>query len=164
MSSLFSFSSPSAAPVLITPGSTVHPTQSLPDSLPFIPTSKPISLLSTPLARTFEHLHPILLASIFYLKFSALVENPVTALRDLLVPVAALQVAYTSICLLVHAGRSAAGQGQESTKSNIKGKVPTVRSRPTPWKRPYQVSAGPNASAASRIAVCVNAHSGGFLY
>ncbi|KAK2867972.1 hypothetical protein FQN49_003290 [Arthroderma sp. PD_2] len=59
----------------------------------------PIRILSNPTARAYSHLHPVLIASIFGLRFDALVSDPVTTLSTLLPVFAVLQIIYVIICL-----------------------------------------------------------------
>ncbi|KAM5477111.1 Glycosylphosphatidylinositol (GPI) anchor assembly protein [Microsporum audouinii] len=59
----------------------------------------PIRILSNPTAQAYSHLHPALIASIFGLRFSALVADPVTTLSTLLPVFAVLQIIYVIICL-----------------------------------------------------------------
>ncbi|MCJ1246202.1 Glycosylphosphatidylinositol (GPI) anchor assembly protein [Trapelia coarctata] len=71
----------------------------IPKSRTINPTSQPITLLSTPTARTFAHLHPVLLSAYYYLHFSSLVATPVPTLFADLVPLSLLQLAYAITCL-----------------------------------------------------------------
>ncbi|KAL8782166.1 MAG: hypothetical protein Q9213_005637 [Squamulea squamosa] len=70
-----------------------------PPSRTWIPTSKPISLLPTSTARLYHNFHPILLLSLFYLSFSALVANPISTLYRLLFPLAGFQMLFCVLCL-----------------------------------------------------------------
>lgn len=65
----------------------------------FTPTSTPISLLPTQNARLYHHIHPTLLLSIFYLRFSAIVADPVSELFQLTFVLVALQMLYVVLCL-----------------------------------------------------------------
>ncbi len=66
-----------------------------------IPTkvSLPIELLPTDLARIVSQAHPALLLSAYYLRFPALVTDPVSTLLNSLLPLTAIQIAYAVICL-----------------------------------------------------------------
>ena len=64
-----------------------------------VPTSQPISLLPTTRANVYTHIHPILLLSLYYLRFSSLVATPVPTLLSSLLPLSILQITYTVICL-----------------------------------------------------------------
>jgi phosphatidylinositol glycan class F len=61
--------------------------------------SQPVELLTTDLARIFTNVHPVLLLSAYYLRFPALVADPVTTLLQSLPVLAALQIAYATCCL-----------------------------------------------------------------
>ncbi|KAL8810835.1 MAG: hypothetical protein Q9223_007666 [Gallowayella weberi] len=70
-----------------------------PSSRTWIPTSTPISLIPTSNARLYHHIHPMLLLSLFYFSFSALVADPVSTLSILVFPVMGLQMLYCVLCL-----------------------------------------------------------------
>jgi phosphatidylinositol glycan class F len=61
--------------------------------------SQPIELLPTDLARIFTNVHPVLLLSAYYLRFPALVADPITTLLQSLPILAVLQIAYAAFCL-----------------------------------------------------------------
>jgi phosphatidylinositol glycan class F len=61
--------------------------------------SQPVELLPTDLARIFTNVHPVLLLSAYYLRFPALVADPITTLLQALPVLAVLQIAYAAICL-----------------------------------------------------------------
>ena len=61
--------------------------------------SQPVELLPTDLARIFTNVHPVLLLSAYYLRFPALVANPITTLLQSLPILAVLQIAYATCCL-----------------------------------------------------------------
>jgi GPI ethanolamine phosphate transferase 2/3 subunit F len=62
-------------------------------------TSLPVELLPTDLARIVSQVHPALLLSAYYLRFPALVADPVSTLLNSLLPLATIQIAYAVICL-----------------------------------------------------------------
>lgn len=64
-----------------------------------VPTTPPISILSTDAARTFTHIHPVLLLAFYYFRFPFLVASPVPVLFGHLLPVSLIQIAYVTICL-----------------------------------------------------------------
>lgn len=100
-------------------------TTSTPLSRKITPTSQPISVLATPAARLYTHIHPVLLLSLFCLAFPALVADPVSALQRALFPLSILQLFYTILCLPTSARRS--------------GLFPNLHkaaSKPRPTKRP----------------------------
>jgi GPI ethanolamine phosphate transferase 2/3 subunit F len=61
--------------------------------------SIPVELLPTDLARIVSQAHPVLLLSAYYLRFPALVADPVSSLLNSLLPLAVIQIAYAVICL-----------------------------------------------------------------
>ncbi|KAL9011489.1 MAG: hypothetical protein Q9173_003670 [Seirophora scorigena] len=120
---------------------TTSPPQSSPPSRKFTPTSKPIPLLPTQTARLYQHIHPALVLSLFYLSFSALVADPVSNLIRLCFPIAALQGLYSVLCLpTAHAGsfpkggafgkrKHKPGEKRKDGGSELAGKiVPTLLS------------------------------------
>ncbi|KAL8910253.1 MAG: hypothetical protein Q9171_004454 [Xanthocarpia ochracea] len=84
---------------IITTSSSSASPPATPPSRTWIPTSTPISLLPTPTARLYHHIHPILILSLFYLSFPSLVANPVSTLSKLLFPVAGSQMLYCVLSL-----------------------------------------------------------------
>lgn len=80
-----------------------------------------IPTLPSPLAQAIRHVHPVLLLSLFYLGFGALVRDPVPTLLNSIPAVAALQVAYAVICLPA-AGSSAAVQPAKKLRPGEKRK------------------------------------------
>lgn len=79
------------------------------------PSQPPVTILSSPFAQTYAHIHPILLLSIYVLRFSALVADPVSTLWTSIAPLAALQVVYVVVCLPASAGGSSSGDGGKGT-------------------------------------------------
>ena len=61
--------------------------------------SQPVEPLPTDLARIFTNVHPVLLLSAYYLRFPALVADPTVTLLQSLPILAALQIAYATLCL-----------------------------------------------------------------
>ncbi|KAF2154677.1 hypothetical protein K461DRAFT_100052 [Myriangium duriaei CBS 260.36] len=64
--------------------------------------SKPlnaISILDTPLAKTYNQLHPVLVLGIFLASFRSLVADPLSTMLGVLAPLAALQAVYAVLCL-----------------------------------------------------------------
>lgn len=62
-------------------------------------TAAPVETLRNDTARLYTHIHPILILSIFALKFPALVADPVPTLLTTLAPLAVLQTAFVAVCL-----------------------------------------------------------------
>ena len=61
--------------------------------------SQPIELLPAELARICKDVHPAVLLSAYYLRFSAFVADPVGILVNSLLPLASIQIAYAVTCL-----------------------------------------------------------------
>ena len=59
--------------------------------------SLPIELLPTDIARIFTHVHPAILLSAYYLRFPALVTEPVPTLLASVLPLAIIQIAYATL-------------------------------------------------------------------
>ncbi|KAF2087927.1 PIG-F-domain-containing protein [Saccharata proteae CBS 121410] len=77
-------------------------------------TSAPIEHLHTNLARTYTHIHPLVVCSIFAAQFPAIVADPVPALATALVPLGLAQTVYSVLCLpAAGTGAAAAAAGQE---------------------------------------------------
>lgn len=85
--------------------------------------SKAVDMLATDTARVVTHLHPVLVLSAYYLRFPALVANPISALLTSLLPLAIIQSAYAVVCL------PAAGSTLRGSKKEKKNK-----SAPAPKK------------------------------
>jgi phosphatidylinositol glycan class F len=62
------------------------------------PTQAVRTILS-PAAQALRHAHPVILIAFFVLRFRALVADPVPTMRTSLPVVAAIQAAYTIVCL-----------------------------------------------------------------
>lgn len=80
--------------------------------------SLPIDLLPTDLARLVSQAHPALLLAAYYIRFPALVANPVSTLLQSLLPVAAIQIVYAVICL------PALGSGAKPVSKKVKLNAP----------------------------------------
>jgi phosphatidylinositol glycan class F len=61
--------------------------------------SQPVELLPTQLAGIFTTVHPMLLLSVYCLRFQNLVADPTTALLQSLPILAIFQIAYATFCL-----------------------------------------------------------------
>lgn len=61
--------------------------------------SVPIELLPTETARILTNVHPALLLSAYYLRFPALVADPVATLLQSVIPLALCQTVYAVLCL-----------------------------------------------------------------
>jgi phosphatidylinositol glycan class F len=83
---------------------TMSPLSPISQSSPPKP-SLPIELLPNDLARLVSQAHPALLLAAYYIRFPALVADPVSTLLQSLAPVAAIQIIYAVTCL-PHVGSS----------------------------------------------------------
>ncbi|OAT04076.1 phosphoethanolamine transferase PIGF [Blastomyces gilchristii SLH14081] len=81
----------------------------------------PISILSSALARSYAHIHPLLLLSCFALSFRALVDDPVSTLLGSLAPLALMQGIYVIVCLPAATGGGSAGDGGLGKGRNASG-------------------------------------------
>ncbi|CZR53100.1 related to GPI-anchor biosynthesis protein PIG-F [Phialocephala subalpina] len=80
--------------------------------------SLPIDLLPTNLARLVSQAHPALLLAAYYIRFPALVADPVSTLLQSLLPVAVIQIAYAVTCL------PAVGAGAKPVAKKVKLNAP----------------------------------------
>jgi len=62
-------------------------------------TSVPIDVLPTEAARLYTHIHPFLVLGVYYIRFNALVADPVSTLLTSLLPLSFLQISYVVTCL-----------------------------------------------------------------
>lgn len=92
-----------------------------PPSRVLVPRSQPVTILATDAARLYRHLHPALVLSLLYFGFGQLIADPVTALSQGLVPVAALQLVYCVVCLPASSGVSIAATGGGGGSSTTNG-------------------------------------------
>ena len=67
--------------------------------------SNPIEIRRTGRAHLLFNLHPLLIVTLLYFRFGALVRDPVSGLRSSLILLAGLQISYVIACLPV-AGRN----------------------------------------------------------
>ncbi|KAK2807243.1 hypothetical protein FQN50_005530 [Emmonsiellopsis sp. PD_5] len=82
----------------------------------------PISILSSPAAQTYAHLHPFLLLALFGLRFRALVDDTTATLTNSLPLLAALQAVYAVLCLPAAAGSGTGGEaGSTSGSASARG-------------------------------------------
>lgn len=104
------------------------------------PTSRPVSVFASPAAQLYTHIHPVLLLSLFYLAFPALVLDPVSALQRALFPLSILQLFYITLCLPTSARRAG---------------LLTILHKADPKPRPTKRPSPPRYSAlGARITVC----------
>lgn len=60
---------------------------------------KAVDVLDSDIAKAYAHIHPLLILSVYFFNLSSIIADPVSALSTLLLPVSALQIAYSSLCL-----------------------------------------------------------------
>lgn len=116
-------------------------------NVPAVPEPKPqpVDLLNTTIAQAYTHVHPILVLGIFYHSFSATVQDPVESLAYLLLPLAALQAVYVTLC--VPASSETRGPSSTSTPASSKGQQ-------SQRKKQKPMSAA--ATIASRLVVSIS--------
>lgn len=100
--------------------------------------STPIATLDSDLARIYTYIHPLLVLSIFFFRFQATVDDPVTTLMNGLAPLGILQIVYVVLCL--------PPSGSSSTPSPAK-------STPKPGRGKKQQIPKGDGGAASRTVV-----------
>ncbi|EEH07493.1 phosphoethanolamine transferase PIGF [Histoplasma capsulatum G186AR] len=101
---------------MVQPTSSPKPAPAPPSQHSPVPSSQPqphppTSILSSPLAQTYAHIHPLLLLSLFALRFRALVDDPVSALLGSLAPLALMQGVYVIVCLPATTGGGSGDSG-----------------------------------------------------
>ena len=84
------------------------------------PTTTPIETISTPPAQFLSHALPLVVASYFYLRFGALVADPILTLSFDLFPVALLQCIYAIVCLPLSKRNTATEQVKASVSTKNK--------------------------------------------
>ena len=89
--------------------------------------SQPIEVLPTELARILTNVHPVLLLSAYYLRFPALVADPIIALLQSLPILAMSQIAYATVCL-PPTGSGTSSKPNKKSRQGIK-KADTSRSK-----------------------------------
>jgi phosphatidylinositol glycan class F len=91
---------------------------------PLKPQYSPVHLLDTDISRLYTHIHPIIVLSIYFLSFKLIVADPISALSSLLLPLAALQVAYVVICLPPTGSHNVPGHSKSGAeKKSVKAKA-----------------------------------------
>ncbi|OJD14184.1 hypothetical protein AJ78_05448 [Emergomyces pasteurianus Ep9510] len=101
---------------------TSHPPHQSP-SFQAQPQHPPISILSSPFAQTYAHIHPLLLLALFALSFRALVNDPVSTLFGSLAPLALLQGVYVIVCLPAATGGGRSSSGGSGGGGGSSGKI-----------------------------------------
>ncbi|KAI1443435.1 GPI biosynthesis protein family Pig-F-domain-containing protein [Annulohypoxylon stygium] len=100
-----------------------------------------VRTIASPLAQIVKHVYPVLLLSLFVLRFDALVADPVTAMSSSLPVVVAMQIGYVVTCL--------PPAGSQTTK-------PAKKLRPGEKKKPGSDSAGPNIAVTIIVALILS--------
>lgn len=111
---------------------------------------EPTNLLPTSIARTYSHVHPVLVFGLFMSSFSALVFDPVTSLTTLLPPLAVLQAVYCILCLPPQHGEQLHGQSPQA-HSNSNGNASSSRKK-------TGASIVRGSTLTSRVIVCLLIH------
>lgn len=78
---------------------------------------QPVELLDNAVSNVYTHLHAILVFGVIYANFTQIVEDPVTSLTYLLVPLAALQAIYVTICVPASSGNRNSSSSQTTSNS-----------------------------------------------
>ncbi|ORY17092.1 GPI biosynthesis protein Pig-F [Clohesyomyces aquaticus] len=109
------------------------PTNTVTDLSKGKPSEPPIEILNNETARIYTHIHPVLVLSLYALRFKAIVADPVPALTNTLIPLGVMQIAFAAICLpptgseAVVAEKRKPGEkkkpGQGKVASAVNGKV-----------------------------------------
>lgn len=95
------------------------------------PSAPPVNILPSQLARTYSYVHPVILLALCFLRFEALVADPVQELLRDLPWLAILQVFYVMLCL------PPAGTTTDTNSSDEdKKKAPRSTSGPAVTSRP----------------------------
>ncbi|KAK2744816.1 Glycosylphosphatidylinositol (GPI) anchor assembly protein [Myotisia sp. PD_48] len=95
------------------------------------PRLPPIQVLSSTPAKTYAHLHPLIVLSTYALRFRALVSDPVTGLITTLPVLVVLQILYVIVCLPTAGTSPGGGSGGASAKSRVGGKHKRKDMRPS---------------------------------
>lgn len=103
----------------------------------------PVSILPTPAAQTYAHVHPAVLLAWFALRFRSLVADPVATLASDVPVTAGLQVAYLVTCL-PQAGSSSSHDDTETKKT-----ITTATTTTTSSTTLSSASSSPSLSSAS---------------
>jgi hypothetical protein len=98
--------------------------------------SLPIELLPTDFARIFSQAHPAILLSAYYLRFPALVADPVPTLLNSLLPLAAVQIIYAATCLPAVGSNAKPAKKTKLNASKKPNDAPTAKAFVTPL--PFQ--------------------------
>ncbi|KAI0833187.1 GPI biosynthesis protein family Pig-F-domain-containing protein [Hypoxylon sp. FL0890] len=104
--------------------------------------SQPVRIIASAQAQVVRHLHPVLLLSLFLLRFNALVADPVATMSSSLPIVVAIQGAYAITCL--------PAAGSQTAK-------PPKKHRPGEKKKAVSESTGPNIAVTTLVALILSA-------
>ncbi|KAI2473197.1 GPI biosynthesis protein family Pig-F-domain-containing protein [Annulohypoxylon bovei var. microspora] len=100
-----------------------------------------VQTIASPLAQVVRHAYPVLLISLFLIRFDSLVADPVAAMSNSLPIVMAMQVMYAVTCL--------PPAGSQATK-------PAKKLRPGEKKKPGSDSIGPNIAVTTLVALILS--------
>lgn len=132
----------------------------------------PVTILPTPAAQTYAHVHPALLLAWFALRFRSLVADPVATLANDVPVAAGLQVAYLVVCL-PPAGSSPQRHGDDaettkkatpsSTASSASPSAVATRAAIKPHRRKQGQSSPSSGMGAIISKLTVNTPSSSFI-
>ncbi|KAI1502858.1 glycosylphosphatidylinositol anchor biosynthesis protein [Biscogniauxia marginata] len=111
--------------------------------------TQPVQTLSSSQAQVLRHIHPALLAVLFFIRFRALVADPVAEMWNALPAVWAIQAAFAIVCL--------PAVGSQTAR-------PAKKPRPGEKKKPGSDSTGPNISVTTLVASVLSVISAGALH
>ncbi|KAI9717637.1 MAG: hypothetical protein M1812_004582 [Candelaria pacifica] len=87
-----------------------------------VSTSTPINILNNETARLYTHIQPVLVLALFYIRFNALVADPVPTLLTSLLPLSIIQISYVTICLPVTTKEATPSTSRKGAKSGQRKK------------------------------------------
>src|ERR1700761_606297 len=95
--------------------------------------AQPIAILQSDQASLYSHVHPLFVVSSFILRFKSIIEDPISSLTSLLLPLSIAQVLYAVSCLppVGHPAAASNGKGSADRKKNgghiASTKTPDIR-------------------------------------
>lgn len=93
-----------------------------------------VQIIASSQAQAVRHIHPVILFSVFLIRFKALVANPVSAMSNTMPVLIIIQVVYATVCL--------PAAGSQVVK-------PAKKLRPGEKKKPGAETTGPNIAVVS---------------
>lgn len=85
--------------------------------------STPINVLDGDLAHVYSNLHPLLVLTLYFFRFNAIVKDPISTLTTLLAPLGILQIVYVVLCLPPTGNTSTPAAAKAPTKA-ARGRKP----------------------------------------